>query len=198
MVDDKTIDFGTGVFPLWKQHNAFQKPSHSRYFTSYLLSSFERVLPAGAVVIDIGAGPGHYVKRLADKGFKTQGIDGTPGIAEITGGLVLECDLTGDCSRFKGCAEWGLFIDVGEHIPQQFEQTVIDNVSMMPTQGLIVSWGFPFTKGYRHCNGKSVEYVVREFVRRGWFWNGDLTELARMDTDRYYRRSLNVLKKAYG
>jgi hypothetical protein len=151
------------------------------------------ILPSKASVVDIGAGTGRLVKHLRERGFNIVGLDGTPGIETVSEGMVMECDLTGDCSKFKSYADWGLFFEVGEHVPVEYEQKLIDNVSSIPREGLIFSWAIPGKKGFGHCNCRPVEYVVSEFAKRGWKIDESATRLVGASRNR--ARSMTVLRK---
>ena len=153
------------------------------------------VIPVGSSVIDIGASIGAIVKELKDLGYESMGIDGTPGIEQLTDGLVQWADLTGDCSRFHGIADWATFIEVGEHVPQEFEQQLIDNVSKIPRKGLIASWASPGQqfRGY-HINSRTIEYVQGEFTRRGWVIDEQATKLIRQGRSRR-KRILTVYRR---
>ena len=145
-------------------------------------------------VVDIGAGSGAYVRALRELGHKAWGLDGTPGIEEITAGDVLEQDLVLDCSAHFDSANWGIFIEVGEHVPKEFEQTLIDNVCRIPTQGLIVSWNPSKRVGIRHVNPRTNTYIACEFGRRDWQVDEAMTRKIRKRGDeRISPRFLNTL-----
>ena len=131
-----------------------------------LVKAIAAIIPAGSSIIDIGAAKGDYVRAFRKVGYKTHGIDGTKGIFELTGGLVEEQDLTKDCSALRARCDWGLFLEVGEHIPRQYEDAVIDRVCKIPMVGLIVSW-CPFS-GPGHVNCQRPPYVANAFGLRRW------------------------------
>lgn len=134
-------------------------------------------IPVGESVVDIGAHRGVLVKELRQRGYDAFGLDGIPKIERLTGGLVKRCDFTGDCSTFFGCADCGLFLEVGEHIPRKYESRVIDNVSRIAKSRLIVSWaheGVGVGKA-RHVNCRTQVYVASKFARHGWFVDDKLT-----------------------
>lgn len=146
-----------------------------------ILRRLKRVLKyyRPTTVVDIGAGSGAYVRALRDEGHTVWGLDGTPGIEEITNGDVLEQDLVKDCSAHFNSAKWGLFIEVGEHIPKEFEQTLIDNVCSIPTDGLVVSWNPSRRCGICHINPRTNTYISCEFGRRGWRVDEGITQKIR-------------------
>jgi hypothetical protein len=122
-------------------------------------------------IIDLGAGVGKYVTRLREDGWSlVNGIDGATDVEKFTGGLIKRLDLTTPNlkTKIRRGYDWALFFEVGEHIPRKFEQVLIDNVCSIPRKGIIMSWGMPGQKGYRHVNCQSRNYVIRQFQARGF------------------------------
>lgn len=159
------------------------------------------VLPAEAKILDLGAEIGQYVKSLREHGYSIRGLDGCPQIAELTSGVV-ECqDLTApSCSRWHGACDWAIFFEVGEHVPREFEQSLLDHVAAIPTQGLVVSWhtevGGRMSRG-SHVNPRSTTWVACEFGRRGWRVDEELQTRfrAHLGRRRFQQRAM-VLRRA--
>lgn len=186
---------GKSIYSSFIQNRA-RTSGLERYYKPRLLVAFQRVLSKEKSVVDLGAGPGRYVRALRNSGYKkVVGIDATEGIEDVSQGLVFRQDLTGDCIEIFGAWDWGLFIDVGEHIPLEQEQQLIYNVSSIVRKGLIVSWGLPGTRGRGHVNCRTSEYIASQFTRRGWFVDDSLTRKVRVETGKYYSRCLMVLVK---
>ena len=137
-------------------------------------------------IVDLGAGGGSYVEAFEERGHHVFGIDGTPDIAEITDERVVYGDLTDPFlwDRVHGVNEtWrpdvGLFIEVGEHIPQEHNSVVFDNVCDAATQRLYISWAVPGQPGRGHINCRPPEWVACEMGGRGWTLNIKFTSRAR-------------------
>ncbi len=160
-----------------------------------LLSAITCVMPPGCTIIDIGAGGGMYVAALRELGYTARGVDGTPGVEKLSGGLVDQVNLTGDCKDWYGVSDWGLFLEVGEHVPRELERRLLDEVSRMPALGLIVSWGSPGQRGFRHVNCRKPEHVAAGFAGRGWSFDGAATRRARRVAGRNYRKRLLVFTR---
>jgi hypothetical protein len=127
-------------------------------------------------ILDMGAGHGRYVKALRELGYDIKGIDGTPGIEVLSEGLVQEVDLAGGLRiDYVECADWGLCIDVGEHIQPDWEDVFFNNICRMIRSKIIISWGPPGCRGSGHVNCKTLVYVASEMARRKWFVNENLT-----------------------
>ena len=166
----------TGAYSAKKQRRYVDKLPNEA-----LVRAILAVVPRSESIIDLGAGCGHFVKRLRAEGYRCDGVDATPGMWELSGETVFQYDLVAE----KGIIDlhtiwdWALFSDVGEHVPREHEQQLIDNICKIPSKGLIVSWGFPHERGYRHVNCRTQVYVTCEFAKRGWWPDDELTTLAR-------------------
>ena len=76
----------------------------------------------------LGSSPPLAPKRTGSPLFNAQvrAIDGAPGVAAITGGLVQTADLTTELRL--GVADWVLCLEVAEHIPRAFEDKLLANL----------------------------------------------------------------------
>ncbi len=170
--------FDTGVYPTRKQRRYVDKEPNE-----HLVKAILAIVPKTESIIDLGAGCGHFVKRLRTEGYRCDGVDGTPEVFNLSDETVFQYDLVsekGNIGLFtQNEWDWGLFSDVGEHVPLEHEQQLIDNVCKIPTKGLIISWGFPHERGYHHVNCRTQVYVACEFAKRGWWPDDELTTLAR-------------------
>lgn len=118
-------------------------------------------------IADFGAGRGDYVAALRKVGFEVDGFDGTPTISDLTGGLVQTADLA-----IRQCFDrkWDIVmsLDVGEHIPAEFEQEFIGNVCRHARKLAVISWATPGTRGWGHVNCRSKKDVAAAFLRQGF------------------------------
>ncbi len=158
-----------------------------------LVRAITSVIPKDETIIDIGAGSGRFVYALLEQGYKTVGIDGTEGIEELSRGLIHYANLTEDCSKFHKCADWGLFLEVGEHVSEEHEMTVLNQVAQIPKSHLIVSWAIPGQQGRHHVNCLWPDDVTDKFAQFGWFVDPVLTQKIRIEADCYYDRRLLAL-----
>ena len=63
--------------------------------------------------------------------------------------------------------DWVLSLEVLEHIPSDFETTVLDNIDRAAGHGVVLSWAVPGQGGFRHINNKSPTYVNQTMFDRG-------------------------------
>lgn len=119
-------------------------------------------------VIDLGCGNGYYVKRLNDAHVYCRGYDGNPYTREFA--------LDGNCFVYDLTTKlplgvrlhpfgWALSLEVGEHIPREYEQIFINNIAMSCTEGAIISWAIPDQGGDGHVNCRTNEYIINEFQK---------------------------------
>jgi len=162
-----------------------------------LTPSIEAIIPKSATIMDIGAGDGRYVAWLQTAGYDATGVDGTPGIEKLSDGLIYHFDLAlpAEWLGDVGPRDWGLFIEVGEHIPSEFEQKAIHNVSRFCQKGLIVSWAKPGQRGRGHVNCHTPEWVASRFAREGLLVDDEATATARKLTTRWYREKVMVMRR---
>jgi len=169
-----------GIYPmrLQKKKQAQYARQNPKEGTEGLIRAVLAVVPKDEAIIDLGAGTGRHVKRLREEGYECIGVDGTPDIRSLSNGCVYEYDLTGD--RLPGGHwDWALFYDVGEHVPREHEQRLIDNICKIPRKGMIISWGYPHERGWNHVNCRTQVYVACEFAKRGFWPDDELTQIAR-------------------
>lgn len=116
---------------------------------------------------DFGCGDGSYTKFFNEQGVKTDGYDGNPHTYGLTHGLCNVLDLTSDFELDKkyDCV---MSLEVGEHIPEKFEQKFIDNITKHTNNLIVLSWAVPGQDGYGHVNCKENEYIRTQFIQRGF------------------------------
>jgi hypothetical protein len=152
-------------------------------------------IPRNHTIIDIGAGEGRHVRELCRLGYSVCGIDGCEEVEEITEGTVKWCDLSDPNTLLVEKSDWGLFIEVGEHIPREHEKVVLDNVCSMVKDGLIVSWAVPGQRGHHHVNCRMPVYIASQFALRGFVVNDTLTQRLAELMGRKSRYKVMVLRR---
>ena len=123
----------------------------------------------GFTVASFGDGDGGY-KKLMDKSGKVpvyDSYDGAPFCENKTGGLVKFLDLSMPVFGLK-LYDWIISLEVGEHIPQKYEQTFLDNIARHAGKGIILSWAPPKQGGHGHVNCQPFEYIVDQLEKRGF------------------------------
>jgi len=119
-------------------------------------------------VVDFGCGLGDYVKTLLAAGFITDGFDGNPYTNELSGGVANTLDLSIPFDLNKRY-EWVISIEVGEHLPVQYETIFIENLISHVKDGLILSWAVEGQGGYGHFNCRNNDYIKDRLATYGFY-----------------------------
>lgn len=139
----------------------------------------------GDYILDVGAGIGRYVEWFHDEERFACGIDGTPDIANISDGKVLEVDFSHpdapDLIAFKFSEPFDLTIciEVIEHIPAELMDTFLDNFTKLNTDRLIVSCAVLNQRGRDHVSCHQPYWVANQFGARGFVIDEPETERLR-------------------
>lgn len=117
-------------------------------------------------ILDIGCGTGYYTNFLADKGFVTNGIDGNPNTVKLAGPRCFVADISKPIKLLP--ADWVLCLEVGEHIPQEYEKVFLDNLDKHNTEGMVISWAVRGQGGDGHVNCKDNEEIIPTICSMGY------------------------------
>ena len=115
---------------------------------------------------DFGCGDASYSKALVDNGHSVACYDGNPATPQITDGLGEVLDLTSDFDF--GPRDWVICLEVGEHVPKEYESKLLDNITKHASKGVIMSWAVPGQKGTGHVNLQTNDYVMSQMRDRGF------------------------------
>ena len=120
-------------------------------------------------VVDIGCGNGSYVRKFIEAGFDCVGYDGSPLTEEISGGM---CHII-DFSEAIDIGKYDLVVslEVGEHIPKQYEEVYLDNIIRAARRNIVLSWAIEGQPGYGHVNCRNNDYVIEEIEKRGFIFD---------------------------
>jgi len=152
-------------------------PEHyfSPELSSIIISHVEKT--GSETVYDFGCGTGEYLMNLKNS---MPGIIGTGFEGSQTNRLfnnIVQQDLSEPFLLEP--ADLSISIEVGEHIPKEFEQTFIDNISNNTKSHLIVSWAIEGQVGLGHVNCQNNDYVISQFEKRGWVHDSDTSNTYR-------------------
>eukprot|EP00921_Rhytidocystis_pertsovi_P014818 GHVQ01023811.1.p2 GENE.GHVQ01023811.1~~GHVQ01023811.1.p2 ORF type:complete len:249 (+),score=17.21 GHVQ01023811.1:68-814(+) len=139
-------------------------------------------------VVDVGCGLADYLKLLRREGLQCLGFDGNTKIIHLTEGLCLGADVGYplpliEASKKKGFqfpADWALCLGVGQHLPRSREAQFLENLSLVQSRGLIISWDLPYTLTPGAHNFKTsdeVRYLFNDVL--GYRYDEEATMLMR-------------------
>jgi hypothetical protein len=176
----------TGIYD---EHDACIGHIHSNKLCNNLL----QLLDKNKKIIDFGCGIGSYVDALIKEDFDAVGID---GINPHNNPNIKIADLSNDINLgYKGQV---ISLEVGEHIPEQYESIFLDNITKHCNDLMIISWAVEGQAGIGHVNCKSNEYIMNQITKRGFIYDANLTTLLRENVEDhcdYFRNTIMVFKK---
>jgi len=128
-------------------------------------------------LVDFGCGTGEYARFFNRHRLVVEAYDGNPYTEQLTGGIGKVKDLSQrfDLGKKFKCV---MSLEVGEHIPAEFEQSFLDNLIIHSSgdEGslIILSWAVPGQDGDGHVNCQSNEYIIEKLMQKGY----ELDEIA--------------------
>ena len=192
---DGTAVTKTGGFCLTEEENVGGNQIVDQYLVRYLA---ENVF-AGKTVVDLGADLGHYGKIFREEGSKVkewEGYDGTMNVEKVTNGLVHFMDLSQpDAADQRLCAEgeYVLSLEVGEHIPKEYQENFLRNIRCHATEGAVISWANQ--GGHAHINNPPLEEVKALMHKWSFEIDEELTHGAKAAASRWYFQNNIVVYK---
>jgi cyclopropane fatty-acyl-phospholipid synthase-like methyltransferase len=119
-------------------------------------------------LVDFGCGDGDYVNHFIKNGIHAIGYDGNPVTEDASGGTCLVLDLSNLVDLHKRY-DWVMSLEVGEHLPKQYETIFIENLVRHVKDGLILSWAVKGQGGTGHFNEQNNDYIKKFFSDIGWY-----------------------------
>ncbi|CAL1543169.1 unnamed protein product [Lymnaea stagnalis] len=169
---------------------AASSPNSPSHVTDTQFSEAMSSFLKGKRVASFGDGPGEYKKLLESYGevVSYTAYDGAPYCEEVTGGKVTFLDLTAPQYGLP-IFDWGICVEVAEHIPAKYETIFLDNLVRHVREGLILSWSRPDQDGLSHVNNKAFEDVVPLMLRRGFALNVTAGEPLRRSAQQHWLKN---------
>lgn len=187
----------------WSGDNAHNHHVHSpklaKWISDLLLGKFNKCdMPKDKRIYDFGAGLGHYLKQLDEDGFTDLvGFEGDVPVKKVFSGIFQQ-DLTKSIPEAFADKGHVIMLEVGEHVHQEFESALIDNVSRFCRGYLVLSWAVPGQAGFGHVNCKTNEEVIEMLKEKGFLFLEGLTREARQNVDDnapWFRNTLMIFYK---
>ena len=145
-------------------------------------------------VVDFGCGTGAYVAHLRKSGISAEGYDGNPETAALSSGIGKVLDLSQPVHL--DAVDWVMSLEVGEHLPKQYETTFIENLMRHAKKGIVLSWAVKGQGGTGHFNEQDNDYIKAIFAKQGYINDlGAETQLREKAQCGWFARSLMVFRK---
>lgn len=118
-------------------------------------------------LVDFGCGDGDYVNYFLKNKIDAVGYDGNPVTEMASGGTCFVLDLSKPVYLDKQF-DWVMSLEVGEHLPKEYEMIFIENLTRHVKGGLILSWAIKGQGGTGHFNEQNNDYIKEIFARFNW------------------------------
>jgi len=185
-------DFQVADRGFWKGQNATERHLFDSPLKDAIIKFFHSV--GAKSVLELGAGMGPYSKELKAKGFFISCYDGNPNTQDLTDGLCAVLDFSKPINLTRH--EWVLSLEVGEHIPQEFENIFLNNVDKGNEKGVIMSWAIEGQTGTSHVNNRNNSYIRSKFADMGYEPISEAEEALRTAaTFSWFKNTIMVFKR---
>lgn len=160
-------------------HGYWQSTSYAgHYYDNGLAKGLLKLLPFMNVktIADLGCGPGWYVALFRRNGYDANGYDGNPNVEEMSAplfgnGFYCQCvDLTGELEAEEPF-DLIFSLEVGEHIPAQWEDIYLANLTRNAVRYVLLSWAIEGQTGDGHVNCRPNSYIVNKMKKLGFSVN---------------------------
>jgi cyclopropane fatty-acyl-phospholipid synthase-like methyltransferase len=146
-------------------------------------------------LVDLGCGDGKYVKTFRENGINANGFDGNPSTPEYTNNICGVLDLSVPY-QFDKPFDWVLSLEVGEHLPKQFENIFINNLHNNTNYGIILSWAIKGQGGYGHYNEQNNDYIKSKICSLGYINDIESENKIRSVSKlRWFKNTIMVFRK---
>jgi len=167
------------------------------YNDSVLLEEIRSIIIDGKInsIVDFGCGPGFYLKNIKDIVSHVEGYDGNPNTPILTNGLcgVLDLSKKFNLNRKFDCV---ISLEVGEHIPKEFESIFLENITRHTDNIIILSWAIKGQDGDGHFNCQNNDYIISEMYKRGFSYDEELSNNVRSkNVVFWFKNTFMVFKK---
>jgi hypothetical protein len=178
----------------WNKEGAPNHHAHSQELNDWLVEYLKTY--KDKTIIDFGCGMGTYLDYFHKNGFNHLiGLEGDPVKTDyefkiITQNLAHEFNL-----NKKGVV---ISLEVGEHIPQHYQNVFLDNLERHCEDLLIMSWAVRGQGGFGHFNELNNDEIIPEIEKRGFKLLEEDTKLIRecIKTNCFYfQNTLLIFKK---
>tara|TARA_R110000744_G_scaffold7480_3_gene25926 strand:+ start:46 stop:630 length:585 start_codon:yes stop_codon:yes gene_type:complete len=156
-----------------------------------LISFFKKEDPD--MIYDFGCGAGFYVKDFLKEDLSVQGYDANPNTPNFCDRChVLDLSKPGNLEK----VDWVLSLEVGEHLPPQYETTFIENLVNHSKKGIALSWAVKGQGGTGHFNEQDNQYVIDKIISYGYTYDEEKSnELRESCSLWWFRKTVMIFRK---
>lgn len=178
----------------WNAETAHLHHVHSQELSNWICEFLKN--EKDKYLNDLGCGLGNYLNDLRNNGFtKLNGYEGDPS-PKSKFGFIFKCDLT---KKLKDINIGNIIsLEVGEHIPAEFMDIYLDNITNNCDNYLITSWAVRGQEGFGHVNCLDNHEVIPLIESRGFTYLKEESESARSvikDNTWWFKNTILIFKK---
>ena len=145
-------------------------------------------------LLDLGCGKADYCKYFMSQGVHCDAYDGNPNTKILSGGIGKVIDLSKDI-ELKNKYDCVMSLEVGEHIPAQYENCFINNICRHSNKWIILSWAIIGQGGNGHVNCRNNEYIIEQLLNRGFLYDYEVSKTLRENANIFwFKNTLMVFK----
>lgn len=178
----------------WKSDQAEKWHVHSKNLNEWIINFLSD--KKESIIYDFGCGMGDYLYTLHLNGFKKlMGFEMEPPKKYEEFEIKSQNLAIPFLEKEKGVV---ISLEVGEHIPPQYQDIFVDNITNNCSDLLILSWAIRGQGGLGHFNELNNNEIIPEIEKRGFEYLEELTLDARKspeDAYWYFRNTLMIFKR---
>jgi cyclopropane fatty-acyl-phospholipid synthase-like methyltransferase len=146
-------------------------------------------------IVDFGCGMGDYVKIFKQHNINAIGFDGNPNTPKLTNNLCEVLDLSVP-KQFDEPFDWVMSLEVGEHLPKEFEDIFIHNLHNNNKYGIILSWAVKGQGGKGHFNEQNNDYIKSKVCELGYINDIEYeNKMRKSSTLAWFKNTIMVFRK---
>lgn len=177
----------------WEGKQAESQHIHDKTLSLALINFFKNEKIDN--VCDFGCGMGNYVKDLKKNNLKAMGFDGNPNTPELTNNECKVLDLSKPI-KFDIPFTWVMSLEVGEHLPKQFEDIFINNLHNNNKNGIVLSWAIKGQGGHGHYNEQNNDYIKKKICKLGYINDLEIeNKLRESSTLKWFKNTIMVFRR---
>jgi len=177
----------------WEGLEASSQHCYDSILGNYLVNFFknEKCLS----LVDFGCGTGNYVKTFRENNINAFGFDGNPNTPELTNNTCQVLDLSIP-KYFDEPFDWVMSLEVGEHLPQQFEDIFINNLHNNNKYGIVLSWAIKGQGGHGHVNEQNNDYIKNKICNLGYKNDIEAENIMRLNSKFFwFKNTIMIFRK---